>query len=177
MQKEKHITKIEKRYGDMIISMALYHLLHVGIDHIEGANMQKLGDQVRKNTEKNAILTPEIQENILCCASDLARLGCYEFLRYVKLHYPMQGTTVREAKILRFLCNATEAPILDVLIPGDTSDELLEEVLETLNKEVDRYDAEHGGDMSGFNMENELYHILCQYTTPELIAADKVFYL
>lgn len=171
------IKKAEKQYGDLVMSMALFHLLHTGIDNIKKENIDMLCEDARNHIADNAILSPEYQEKVLRCAYDLARCGCNDILRYVKFDYPIKNAIVREGMILSFLCNATGSPIVDILVPSDTSDEVLEEVLNTYEKESERYDIEHNGDMSDFNIPQKIYDILCRYTTPTPLPADKTFYL
>lgn len=90
----------------------------------------------------------------------------------------LSDTHTISGKLIRFSHNVTEELIADFLLDDKTDDESIENAVELIHNKIDKYDKEHDGDCSDFNIISELYNALTESCcTVKVFKPYREFYL
>lgn len=159
-QAPNSMEAIVKEYGETILSIALAHFMHIGKDKLENEDIEAVCKKARENYNEKSLFTPEVEDKILRCAHDIAFLEINDILEFIKIGYSMPGVFVQEGKVIRFLHNATGEHILDVVVPSETPNEIIDAAQENLENLVEKYEKEHNGDFCEFDASASIYEAL-----------------
>lgn len=151
----KKISEINREYGENIFRMAITHLIQVGANNLKDADVEATCETIMQETPANYIMTPEFRCNILRCSVELAQEPIWDVLKYIKTDIGIDGVTVHPGVIVDFKQNATGNHIMTCVVPADTYDETLEEVVNAVEKKLEAY-IEKTGSAYGFSFCNEI---------------------
>ena len=98
----KNIKEIKKKYGDNIFRMAISHLYETGIKAIQDVDVEPICKKIIDETPESAIMTGELQADILRCAAELSKLPLWDVLRFVQTDIKIFGATVHPGVIVEF---------------------------------------------------------------------------
>lgn len=140
----KNIKDIQKKYGENIFRMAITHLYETGAKAIQEVDIEKECKKIIDETPESAIMTGELQADILRCAAELSKLPLWDVLRFVQTDIQIYGATVHPGVIIEFRRNASGKEIFTCVVPPDTDDETIEEVTTCIEKRITEHSSEKG---------------------------------
>lgn len=129
------ICGIYKKYGEAVFRMALAHLFEVGADRLRHINVEETVREVMAS-DKNAIITPEMQVAILRCSCELANKEVMDILAFVKTDIGFNGVTVHPGIFIDFCSKRSGRLYTTYVAPSGTDEEEIEEVVETIRKNL-----------------------------------------
>ncbi len=145
MDKNYEVIKaIQKKYSESIFMMAITHLFETGINLIKEADIEKECKKIIEETPECAIMTGELQADILRCAAELAIIPLWDVLRFIKTDVGIYGATVHPGIIIEFRRNTTDKEILTCVIPSGTNEETIEDVLNQIEADITEQASEKG---------------------------------
>ena len=174
----KKLLKLESKYGETVLRLALYQLLQVGIR--TAAKLDDGAETARAliKTDENSIVTPEVQAQIIGCVRDLAKLKPDDIFGYVKTELPIHGITVHEGKNICVRWDGTNDLILYCTVPGDTDLEKIDEVDKKLDEIVEAYSVEDDKSGNGFDFDDAIWKaFLSVGLRPKRTAVDRTIYV
>ena len=86
------ITAVENKYGLVLFRMGLFHLVDVGVRHLDDENVEAAIRQIISEGETDkangviTIMTPDFKCEIVRCAAELAKIGIGDLFAYIKKH-------------------------------------------------------------------------------------------
>ena len=133
---KEQIKVIREKYGELMLRMAIDHVIGVGINNLKNVNADEVCAQILRETPANAIMTPEFSAELMRCAIELSRVSIGDILKYIQTDMKYDGITVH---IIRFMQNATCHNIMTCVIPADTNEETLEDAVKTVEDRLEAY--------------------------------------
>lgn len=132
--KIKEIREICNKYGENVFRMALSHMVAVGSDRLQKANVEEAVKAILASDSQNALITPQLQVEILRCAYELAHHDLWDILAFVQTDIFIHGVTVHPGIIVDFYDGQSDKKCCTYVLPADTDEELIEEVADTIRK-------------------------------------------
>lgn len=173
----KKISEISRKYGEHIFRMAITHLMQVGVDNLKDADVEAVCKKMMEETPANYIMTPEFRCSILRCSVELAQEPIWDILKYIQTDIGIDGVTVHPGIIVNFKQNATCKHLMTCVVPADTDDDTLEDVVKTVEKKLESY-IKKTGSAYGFSFCNEIEETFkAAKIRIKDIPVDKTFYL
>lgn len=120
--KEK-ITQIYNKYGDFVFNCAVPHLMDMGARTLKQMDIEAQCQKLIANTPDCAIVSGEMQADIIRCSAELAQLRMNDILRFVQTDMRFHGTKIHPGRVVCFVRKKTGARILNAVLPADTTDE------------------------------------------------------
>jgi len=101
------IHSLYQKYGDFVFSLAVQCLLDYGRKRLCTLDLEQETARIfaAHTCEKTApapLITPELEANILRCASELAHIDVMDILKYIQTDMHFSGVTVHPGKIVVF---------------------------------------------------------------------------
>ena len=90
-----------------------------------------------KTTPENSIMTGEFRADVLRCSVELAKEPLWEVLKYIQTNIGIDGVTVHPGIVLNFRRNACMEEIMTCVVPADTSEDTLDNVIEAIEKRLE----------------------------------------
>lgn len=125
----KNIKDIQKKYGENIFRMAITHLFETGVKALQDVDVEPICKKIIDETPESAIMTGELQADILRCAAELAKLSLWDVLRFVQTDVQIYGATVHPGVIIEF---------------RRIDDEKIDEVTTCIEKKIAEHSSEKG---------------------------------
>lgn len=123
--KEK-ITQIYNKYGDFVFNCAVPHLIDLGARTLQKMDVEAQCKKVIETTPDQAIVSGDVQADILRCAAELAQLKVNDILRFVQTDMRFIGTKIHPGRVISFVRKNTGARILNVVLPAESTDEQID---------------------------------------------------
>lgn len=120
--KEK-IKQIYNKYGDFIFNCAVPHLMDLGARNLKEMDVEAQCKKLIATISDRAILSGDVQANILRCAAELAQIELDGLLRFVQTDMRFVGTKVHPGRVVSFIKKETGKRILNVVLPAETTDD------------------------------------------------------
>lgn len=173
----KKIGEISRKYGEHVFRMAITHLMQVGVDNLKDADVEAVCKKMMRETPENYIMTPEFRCNILKCSVELAQIPVWDILKYIQTDIGIDGVTVHPGIIVDFKQNATCRPIMTCMLPPDTDEDTLDEVVKTVEDKLEVHIKKNGSGY-GFSFPSAIEDA---FKTANVriknIPVDKTYYL
>ena len=123
--KEK-IRQIYNKYGDFVFICAVPHLMDVGARILQKMDIEAQCQKVIETTPHQAIVSGDVQADILRCAAELAQLKVNDILRFVQTDMRFVGTRIHPGRLISFVRKKTGSRILNAVLPAETTDEQID---------------------------------------------------
>ena len=120
--KEK-IKQIYDKYGDFIFNCAVPHLMDLGARALKKMDVEAQCKKLVETTPDTAIISGDVQADILRCAAELAQLKTNDILRFVQTDMSFHGTKIHPGRVVTFVKKKTGVRILNAVLPADTTDD------------------------------------------------------
>lgn len=117
------IKQIYNQYGDFVFNCAVPHLMDLGARALKQMDIEAQCQKLIANTPDRAIVSSEMQADILRCSAELAQLKMGDILRFVQTDMQFHGTKIHPGRVVCFVNRKTGAGILNAVLPADTTDE------------------------------------------------------
>ena len=140
----KQISELGKKYGEHMVRMAIDHVIGVGANNLKDVDADAVCKKILKETPENYIMTPEFRAELMRCAIELARNPIGDILKYIQTNMEYDGVTVHPGVILEFKQNATCKHIMSCVVPADTNDCTLDDVVKAVEGKAEAYISEKG---------------------------------
>lgn len=125
--KEK-IMQIYNKYGDFVFNCAVPHLMDLGARTLKNMDIEAQCQKLIETTPDQAIVSGEVQAEILRCSAELAQLKMNDILRYVQTDMRFFGTKIHPGRVISFVRKKTGARILNVVLPAETTDDQIAKI-------------------------------------------------
>ena len=122
------IKQIHNKYGDFIFNCAVPHLMDLGARNLNKMDIEAQCQKLIASTPDNAIVSGDVQADILRCAAELAQVKMNDILRFVQTDMRFIGTKVHSGRVVCFVKKKTGARILNVVLPAETTDEQIAQI-------------------------------------------------
>lgn len=122
------IRDICKKYGETVLRMSLSHMVAVGSDRLRNANVEEAVKVILASDSQNALITPQMQAEILRCACELAQQDLWDILGFVQTDIGIQGVVTHPGVIVDFYDGLSGRRYGTFVLPPDTDEELIEDV-------------------------------------------------
>ena len=136
MMKAK-LRELYQKYGDYVFRLALCVLFYNGMKNIKESELEKECMTIIKSTPENSLVTGEMQANIYRCAYDLSEMTVWDILKFVRTDIEIDGAIVHPGMIVEFRQSANGKGIMTLVLPPETTEEQIEELLDTIEREVE----------------------------------------
>ena len=123
--KEK-IMQIYNKYGDFVFNCAVPHLMDMGARNLQKMDIETQCKKLIETTPDQAIVSGDVQADILRCAAELAQLKVNDILRFVQTDMRFFGTRIHPGRVVCFVRKNTGVRILNVVLPAETTDEQID---------------------------------------------------
>lgn len=120
--KEK-IIQIYNKYGDFVFNCAVPHLMDIGARTLQKMDLEVQCRKLIETTPAQAIVSGDVQADILRCAAELAQLKMNDILRFVQTDMRFVGTKIHPGRVVSFVKKETGKRILNVVLPAEATDE------------------------------------------------------
>lgn len=150
-----NVTAIQSKYGEYVFQLSLIQLFEKGIEYFNGMDMESSRKKILGSKSKGAILMPEIEAEIVCCAIELSKVPIDEIIKFIKSDLNLRNVVVHAGLIVEFRQNATEEHITMRIVKGEISAEMISVIEEIIVQKLDEYEAKHG-DCYGFQYETAI---------------------
>ena len=120
---KEQIKQIYNKYGDFVFNCAVPHLMDLGARTLKQMDVEVQCQKLIASTPDRAIVSGEVQADILRCAAELAQLKMNDVLRFVQTDMRFHGTKIHPGRVVCFVRKKTGARILNAVLPADTTDE------------------------------------------------------
>lgn len=140
--KEK-IRQIYNKYGDFVFNCAVPHLMDVGARNLQKMDLEAQCRKLIETTPAQAIVSGEVQADILRCSAELAQLKMNDILRFVQTDMRFFGTKIHPGRVVCFVRKKTGARILTAVLPAETTDEQIAKIsshVDSHRYEFNRFD-------------------------------------
>lgn len=173
MMKAK-LRELYQKYGDYVFRLALCVLFYNGMKNIKESELEKECMTIIKSTPENSLVTGEMQANIYRCAYDLSEMTVWDILKFVRTDIEIDGAIVHPGMIVEFRQSANGKGIMTLVLPPETTEEQIEELLDTIERDVET----NAGSKADFHYENCIKEqIQKAKIRSEVLTADKMFYI
>lgn len=173
MMKAK-LRELYQKYGDYVFRLALCVLFYNGMKNIKESELEKECMTIIKSTPENSLVTGEMQANIYRCAYDLSEMTVWDILKFVRTDIEIDGAIVHPGMIVEFRQSANGKGIMTLVLPPETTEEQIEELLYAIEREVET----NACSKADFHYENCIKEqIQKAKIRSEVLTADKVFYI
>ena len=173
MMKAK-LRELYQKYGDYVFRLALCVLFYNGMKNIKESELEKECMTIIKSTPENSLVTGEMQANIYRCAYDLSEMTVWDILKFVRTDIEIDGAIVHPGMIVEFRQSAIGKGIMTLVLPPETTEEQIEELLDTIERDVET----NAGSKADFHYENCIKEqIQKAKIRSEVLTADKMFYI
>lgn len=168
------LRELYQKYGDYVFRLALCVLFYNGMKNIKESELEKECMTIIKSTPENSLVTGEMQANIYRCAYDLSEMTVWDILKFVRTDIEIDGAIVHPGMIVEFRQSANGKGIMTLVLPPETTEEQIEELLDTIEREVET----NAGSKADFHYENCIKEqIQKAKIRSEVLTADKMFYI
>lgn len=120
--KEK-IKQVYNKYGDFIFNCAVPHLMDLGARTLKKMDIEAQCKKLIATTPDCAIISGDVQADILRCTAELAELKMNDILRFVQTDMRFVGTRIHPGRVVSFVKKKTGARILNAVLPAETTDD------------------------------------------------------
>lgn len=120
---KEDIKQIYHKYGDFVFNCAVPHLMDLGVRYLKDMDVEAQCHKLIANIPDQAIISGEVQADILRCAAELAHLKMNDILRYVQTDMRFGDTKIHPGRVLSFVKKKTGKRILNVVLPAETTDD------------------------------------------------------
>lgn len=120
---KEQIKQVYNKYGDFIFNCAVPHLMDLGARTLKKMDIEAQCKKLIANTPDCAIISGEVQADILRCAAELAELKMNDILRFVQTDMRFVGTRIHPGRVVSFIKKKTGARILNAVLPAETTDD------------------------------------------------------
>ena len=173
MMKAK-LRELYQKYGDYVFRLALCVLFYNGMKNIKASELEKECMTIIKSTPENSLVSGEMQANIYRCAYDLSEMTVWDILKFVRTDIEIDGAIVHPGMIVEFRQSANGKGIMTLVLPPETTEEQIEELLDTIERDVET----NAGSKADFHYENCIKEqIQKAKIRSEVLTADKMFYI
>lgn len=173
MMKAK-LRELYQKYGDYVFRLALCVLFYNGMKNIKESELEKECMTIIKSTPENSLVTGEMQANIYRFAYDLSEMTVWDILKFARTDIEIDGAIVHPGMIVEFRQSANGKGIMTLVLPPETTEEQIEELLDTIEREVET----NTGSKADFHYENCIKEqIQKAKIRSEVLTADKMFYI
>lgn len=117
------IKQIYNKYGDFVFNCAVPHLMDLGARALKQMDIEAQCQKLIANTPDRAIVSGEMQADILRCSAELAQLKMNDILRFVQTDMRFFGTKIHPGRVISFVKKKNSARILSAVLPAETTDE------------------------------------------------------
>ena len=102
-----NIKAIYQKYGDLVFSLAVPHLLECGKTSLAQMDVEKEAAKIlaaypNGENDPTPMVSPDLKVEVLCCAAELAGLDTIEILKYIQTDMRLRGVTVNVGKMVSF---------------------------------------------------------------------------
>lgn len=125
-----NLRELYQKYGDYVFRLALCVLFYNGMKNIKESELEKECMTIIKSTPENSLVTGEMQANIYRCAYDLSEMTVWDILKFVRTDIEIDGAIVHPGMIVEFRQSANGKGIMTLVLPPETTEEQIEELLE-----------------------------------------------
>lgn len=125
--KEK-IRQIYNKYGDFVFNCAVPHLMDVGARNLQKMDLEAQCRKLIETTPAQAIVSGEVQADILRCSAELAQLKMNDILRFVQTDMRFVGVKIHPGRVVCFVRKKTGARILTAVLPAETTDDQIAKI-------------------------------------------------
>lgn len=132
----KEIRAICNNYGEAVFRMALAHLFEVGADRLRNVNVEEAVKEILASKTKNAIITGEMQVQILRCSCELANKEIMDILAFVKTDIGFSGVTVHPGIFIDFCSKRSGRLYTTYVAPSGTDEDQIEEVVDSIRQNL-----------------------------------------
>lgn len=168
------LRELYQKYGDYVFRLALCVLFYNGMKNIKESELEKECMTIIKSTPENSLVTGEMQANIYRCAYDLSEMTVWDILKFVRTDIEIDGAIVHPGMIVEFRQSANGKGIMTLVLPPETTEEQIEELLDTIERDVET----NAGSKADFHYENCIKEqIQKAKIRSEVLTADKMFYI
>ena len=140
--KEK-IMQIYNMYGDFVFNCAVLHLMDLGSRTLKNMDIEAQCKKLIETTPDQAIVSGEVQADILRCSAELAQLKMNDILRFVQTDMRFFGTKIHPGRVVCFVRKKTGARILTAVLPAETTDDQIAKIsshVDSHRYEFNRFD-------------------------------------
>lgn len=120
--KEK-IRQIYSKYGDFVFNCAVPHLMDMGARNLQKMDIETQCKKLIETTPDQAIVSGDVQADILRCAAELAQLKMNDIIRFVQTDMRFVGTKIHPGRVVSFVKKETGKRVLNAVLPAETTDE------------------------------------------------------
>lgn len=117
------IKQIYSKYGDFVFNCAVPHLMDLGARTLKEMDVETQCKKLIANTPDCAIVSGDVQADILRCSTELAQMKMNDILRFVQTDMRFIGTKIHPGRVISFVRKKTGARILNAVLPADTTDD------------------------------------------------------
>ena len=173
----ENVKAIFKKYGENTFRLGVTHLFTVGVNNLKDIDIENVCEQMIKTTPDNSIMTGEFRAEVLRCSVELAKEPLWEVLQYIQTNIGIDGVTVHPGIVLHFRRNACMDEIMTCVVPADTTEETLDNIIDSIEQKLEKYEKEHGN-YYGFSYSDAIYDSFKEVDIkPESIPVDKTYYV
>ncbi len=140
-KKESKVQAIKDqytKYGEAVFRMAVTHLFQKGTERIKEEDVEASCRAVRRNTPHNSIVSANMLEEVVRCASELAQFDLWDILLYVKAYLEIGGVTVHPGVTVYLYDRKSGAYITNFLLNAEVDISELGEVQAALDSKMDK---------------------------------------
>lgn len=128
VQMKEKIREIYTKYGDFVFNCAVPHLMDLGARTLKQMDVEAQCQKLITTTPDCAIVSGDMQADILRCSAELAQLKMNDILRFVQTDMQFYGTKIHPGRVISFVKKKTGARILSAVLPADTTDEQIMQI-------------------------------------------------
>jgi len=125
--KEK-IKQIYNKYGDFVFNCAVPHLMDMGARTLKKMDIENQCRMLISTTPDQALVSGEVQADILRCAAELSQLRPTDILRFVQTDMRFVGTKIHPGRLISFVRKKNGTRILNAVLPADTTDDQIAKI-------------------------------------------------
>lgn len=140
--KEK-IMQIYNKYGDFVFNCAVPNLMDMGARILQKMDIEAQCQKVIETTPDQAIVSGDVQADILRCSAELAQLKMSDILRFVQTDMRFVGVKIHPGRVVCFVRKKNGARIMTAVLPAETTDDQIAKICSRVDShryEFNRFD-------------------------------------
>lgn len=122
------ITQIYNKYGGFVFNCAVPHLMDLGSRTLKNMDIEAQCKKLIESTPDQAIVSGDVQADILRCSAELAQLKMNDILRFVQTDMRFVGTRIHPGRLISFVRKKTGSRILNAVLPAETTDDQIDKI-------------------------------------------------
>lgn len=120
------IKSIYQKYGDLVFSLAVPHLLDCGRTNLNRMDVEKevakiLATYPNSDNDPAPMVSTELKAEVLRCAAELAGVDTIEILKYIQTDMRFRGVNVHPGNIVFFKDRQTGKVYSDLVLNKELS--------------------------------------------------------